>query len=83
MPVTAPKSYFGNIGSGTGAVELAVSLLALEKQLVPPTLNYHRPDPQCPVNVVRDQPLASDRPLALALNQAPMGQSVALVIGKP
>lgn len=82
MPVTAPKSYFGNSGSGTGALELAVSLLALEKQLVPPTLNYRRPDPQCPVNVVQDRPSASDRPLALALNQAPMGQSVALVIGK-
>jgi 3-oxoacyl-[acyl-carrier-protein] synthase II len=40
VPVTAPKSYFGNVGAGTGAMELAVSILALHNGLVPPTLNY-------------------------------------------
>ena len=82
VPVTAPKSYFGNLGSGTGAVEMAASLLALEKQLVPSTLNYQRADVLCPLNVVHDQPLASDRPLALLLNHAPLGQSVALLLAK-
>jgi 3-oxoacyl-[acyl-carrier-protein] synthase II len=82
VPVTAPKSFFGNLGSGTGAVELAASLMALEKRLVPVSLNYRRRDSQCPVNVVRDQPLVCERPLALALNQAPLGQSVALLLAK-
>ena len=45
VPVTAPKSFFGNLGSGSGAVELAVSLLAIEQGVVPPTLNYETPDP--------------------------------------
>ncbi len=57
VPVTAPKSYFGNLGAGTGAVELAVSVLALQQDLIPTTLNYERPDPACPVNVVHGQPL--------------------------
>lgn len=80
VPVTAPKSFFGNLGSGTGAVELAASVLALQHGVVPRTLNYERPDPHCPIQVVHDGEQPSDRPLVLALNQAPMGQAVALAI---
>ena len=54
MPVTAPKSYFGNLGQGSGMVELAVSLMAMSQGVVPPTLNYETPDPECPVNVVTE-----------------------------
>jgi 3-oxoacyl-[acyl-carrier-protein] synthase II len=79
-PVTAPKSFFGNLGAGGGAVEMAVSLLALEHRTTPVTLNYERPDPECPVNVVHSQPLAAGASTALLLNQSPMGQSVALLI---
>lgn len=78
-PVTAPKSYFGTLGSGAGAVELAVSLLAFETGKVPATLNYDSPDPECPVNVVAGQPLTGAPPTAVLLNQSSMGQSVALV----
>jgi 3-oxoacyl-[acyl-carrier-protein] synthase II len=81
VPVTAPKSYFGNLGAGTGAVELAVSVLACRHRAVPPTLNYRRPDPECPVNVVRDGPLPTDSPVAMVLNHVRGGRAVALVIG--
>lgn len=80
VPVTAAKSYFGSIGAGAGAVEMAVSLIALETGSVPPTLNYEQPDPQCPVNVVRGRPLAVSQRIALLLNHVPLGQAVAMVI---
>jgi 3-oxoacyl-[acyl-carrier-protein] synthase II len=80
VPVTAPKSYFGNLGAGTGAVEMVASLLALESGEVPPTLNYRTPDPECPVRVVNTVPCKSDHPTALLLNQAHTGQAVAMVI---
>lgn len=80
VPVTAPKSYFGNLGSGTGAVELAVSILALEKGEIPVTLNYKQRDPDCPLNVVSDEPARSTIPTALVLNHATMGQAAAVVI---
>lgn len=82
VPVTAPKSYFGNLGAGTGAVEMAVSLLALEKGMVPVTINYEQPDCDCPVNVVDREPLAGRSPSAMILNQSATGQSVAVVITK-
>ena len=80
VPVTAPKSFFGNLSGGTGAVEMAASILGLERGLVPPTLNYEQPDPQCPVNVVHGQPLPDTQPTALILNHCRAGRSVALVV---
>lgn len=79
VPVTALKSYLGNSGAGSGATELAISLLGLERNLVPPTLNYEQPDPACPVHVVTQlQPARS--PVVLALNHKLTGQAVALLV---
>jgi 3-oxoacyl-[acyl-carrier-protein] synthase II len=80
VPVTAPKSYFGNLGAGGGAVEMAASLLALMHGQVPTTLNYQNPDPACPVAVVRDTPLAVSQPSALVLNQSGTGQAAAIML---
>jgi 3-oxoacyl-[acyl-carrier-protein] synthase II len=80
VPVTAPKSFFGNLRAGAGAVELAVSLFALQSGLVPPVLNYERPDAQCPVNVVRDRPLETGKQIAMVLNHTRYGQAIAVVL---
>jgi 3-oxoacyl-[acyl-carrier-protein] synthase II len=80
VPVTAPKSFFGDIGAGGGAVEMVVSLLAFVHGEIPVTLNYEQPDPDCPVNVVHGSPRPLGKPVALLLNQAQMGQAVAVVI---
>jgi 3-oxoacyl-[acyl-carrier-protein] synthase II len=80
VPVTAPKSFFGNLGAGTGAVELIASLVAFETGKVPFTLNYAQPDPACPINVVRDAPAPARADTALVLNQTASGQSVALAL---
>ena len=80
VPVTAPKSFFGNLGSGSGAVEMAASVLALVEGEVPVTLNYESPDPQCPVNVVHGEPLAARHATAVVLSQSGTGQAAALVL---
>lgn len=82
VPVTAPKSFFGNIGSGGGAVEMAASVLAFDADVVPATLNFEIPDPECPVNVVHGHALNGALPAAVLLNQTFSGQSVALVVTK-
>ena len=51
VPVFAAKSYLGNLGAGGGTTELAASVLALQHGVVPATLNYEEPDPECPVAV--------------------------------
>ncbi len=80
VPVTAPKSFFGNLGAGGGAVEMAASVLALQKGLIPQTLNYQDPDPACPVNVVHGRSMETDRPTALVLNHTNFGQAIAVLL---
>lgn len=88
VPVTAPKSYFGHLGAGGGAVELAVSILGLNAGEIPPTLNYDKPDPACPINVVHGEPLrigegepqSSRQRFALKLSSSRLGQAAALIV---
>ncbi len=79
-PVTAPKSYFGSLGAGSGAVELAVSVMAVSEGVVPATLNYEHPDPSCPVNVIHNEPMEARSRTAVVLNQTPFGQFASVLI---
>lgn len=81
VPVTAPKSFFGNLGAGGGAVELAASVLALRHKLVPATLNYERPDPACPIRVIHGEPMPERKPVALSLNHGYNGHAAGVVLG--
>ncbi len=83
VPVTASKSYFGYLGAASGALEMVISVLAFQHGLVPPTLNYEHPDPQCPVNVIHGRPMPLRQPTALILSHSPQGQAAALVLGGP
>jgi 3-oxoacyl-[acyl-carrier-protein] synthase II len=85
VPVTASKSFFGHLGAGCGAVELVAALSALQNGEIPFTLNYERPDPACPVDVVVGEPR---RPLdgmirrtVVKLSTSRLGYAAALVIG--
>lgn len=80
LPVTAPKSFFGDLGASSGAVEMLASVLALQHGRVPRTLNYQETDPECPVNVIRDESLAVEKKVALVLSQNDFGGAAAMVI---
>lgn len=80
IPVTAIKSYTGNSGSGCGPLEIAASLLSLREGVILPTLNYDTPDPDCNLNIVSGEPLATDNKTFLNLNVTHMGQASATII---
>ena len=52
IPVSSNKSMVGHTISAAGAVEAIFSLLTLEHQRIPPTINYDIPDPTIPFDVV-------------------------------
>jgi 3-oxoacyl-[acyl-carrier-protein] synthase II len=79
IPVTALKSYFGNFDAGSGAVELAGSILAIKHGELPATLNYKHPDPLCRLNVARE-PQRLRTATAMSVNRTAMGQSAAAII---
>jgi 3-oxoacyl-[acyl-carrier-protein] synthase II len=80
IPVTGLKSYFGTFDAGTGAVELAGSLLALRHGSVPRTLNCEHPDPECRLNVIHEEPLTPKNLTALSVNRTAIGQSAAAIV---
>ena len=81
VPVFAGKGYLGNLGAGGSTTELAVSLLALERGVVPATLNFEEPDPSCPVAVL-SAPRPLSKPCVLKTSFTQMGQCAAVVIRK-
>ena len=80
VPVTALKSILGNSGSGCGSLELAGSLLGLREGVVPATLNYETPDPECPLNVVHGEPLGIENKVVMNINVTRMGQASACIV---
>ena len=80
IPVTALKSYFGHFDAGSGAVELAGSILALRHGQIPMTLNYERPDPFCRLNVIHQEPQRLRSPVFMSVNRTDVGQSAATIL---
>lgn len=80
VPVTAAKSYFGNLGAGSGIVELIASLLAFENEALPPVLNHEATDPECPVRV-SDGTQSPGRSV-VNINVTPQGQASCVLVAR-
>ena len=52
VPVSGTKGYYAHPLGATGAIEAALCALALDRQWIPPTINYQNPDPACDLSVV-------------------------------
>lgn len=52
VPVSATKSMTGHLLGGAGGIEAIATVLALQNELLPPTINYETPDPECEVDCI-------------------------------
>jgi len=82
VPVFAPKSFFGNLGAGSGTTELAGSLLALQHGQLPATINYEDPDPACPISVHAFGLRPLQKPYFVKVGFTDVGQCAAVVCRK-
>jgi 3-oxoacyl-[acyl-carrier-protein] synthase II len=80
VPIVAAKSYFGSLGAGGAAVEIAASCLALNDGELFPTLNQVKPDPKCPIRVSAEPTDAGSAFIHLAYS--PQGQAAGVCIAK-
>jgi 3-oxoacyl-[acyl-carrier-protein] synthase II len=80
VPVTALRGYIGSLASGCGAVELAISLIGVNRGRVPAILNCEQPDPEVELDLVVKSPRPTSNPAFVTTNLTANGQAAALVI---
>lgn len=66
LNISSTKSMTGHLLGAAGAVELIATILAARHDIIPPTINYEFPDPQCDLNCTPNTPVA--RPVHIAMS---------------
>jgi len=64
--VSSSKSMVGHLLGAAGAVEAIISILAIKEGIIPPTINYFTPDPECDLNYVPNKAIQKEIKVALS-----------------
>ena len=78
--VSSTKSMTGHMIGATGAIEVMACAMALEQGVVPPTINYHTPDPACDLDYTPNRAVRADLTWALSTNLGFGGHNAAIAL---
>ncbi len=81
LKVSSTKSMHGHALGGTGGIEAVLSIKALEHGIIPPTINYTTPDPECDLDYVPNQSIKQDIQIAMS-NSLGFGGHNAIILFK-
>lgn len=82
IPISSNKSMFGHMLGASSASELIATALAIENGIIPPTINYENPDPECDLDYVPNQPREKEINTAISNSFGFGGHNVTLVLKK-
>ncbi len=82
IPISSTKSITGHLMGAAGGVEAIAVLLAIEKGIVHPTINYEFPDPECDLDYVPNEAREKEVNIALSISAGFGGVNSAILIKK-
>ncbi len=82
IPVSSTKSMLGHTIGAAGAIEAIITALSLEYGILPPTINYHQPDPDLDLDFVPNTSRQADINVALSNSFGFGGHNATLVLKK-
>jgi 3-oxoacyl-[acyl-carrier-protein] synthase II len=82
IPASSTKSMTGHLLGAAGALEFVICSLAIRDQIVPPTINYKNPDPECDLDYVPNEARRVKVEVALSNSLGFGGHNVSLIVRK-
>lgn len=82
LRVSSTKSMTGHMIGAASAVESSISALALTSGILPPTINYSTPDPDCDLNYIPNEAIEADVKYAINNSFGFGGHNVSIVFGR-
>ncbi len=82
VAISSTKSVMGHLLGAAGGVELIACALAIQEGIIPPTINYETPDPECDLDYVPNQPRAAKLNICMSNSLGFGGHNATLIIGK-
>jgi len=77
--VSSTKSMTGHLAAGAGGIEAVASVLALHHGVIPPTINYEQPDPDCDLDVTPNTAVTADLGVVLSNSFGLGGQNASAI----
>ena len=81
VPISSTKSMTGHLMGGAGAIESIFCLLAMNHGVIPPTINYTTPDPECDLDYVPNEARPAEVGYAMTNSFGFGGHNVSLIFG--
>jgi len=82
IPISSIKSMIGHCLGSAGAIEAVATLLSLDEGIIPPTISYTTPDPECDLDYTPREARKKEMRIAISNSFAFGGNNVSLVFGK-
>jgi 3-oxoacyl-[acyl-carrier-protein] synthase II len=82
VSVSSTKSQLGHMLGASGGVELVISVLSLQHQIAPPTINLNTPDPKCDLDYTPNTPKERSIRIAMSNSFGFGGHNASLIVGK-